>query len=193
MYATVFDDGEEKPFCVCLTCKKGVFHGPMDRQGARWIAIHSKETNCKVAHRTAMTAFRQTYYTPDEPNSDMVTVLWEECRADKHMRGMIEEVRAFCAMTDGKFVAAEGFKQTLRHASSYKKEAAKSQSDINRMVIDHEKELVEMRTALVQYKRDNQILRESLVIKSDEIDALCLRLATVEEELNVVKAAHGCT
>ena len=191
MYASILDDEGEKQFCVCLTCKKGVYHGAMDHQGSRWIAIHAKEATCKAAHREAVSAFRKLYYTPDAPTNDIISVLWEECRRDTLMRNMVNEISDFCIKADGIFTPSDGFKQTMRHASSYKKEATKTQDQINRMVIEHDKELVELRIALAQYKRDNQALRDTLLVKGEEIDALCLRIAIVEEDLK--GATKKCT
>jgi hypothetical protein len=183
MYASIFDGREEKQFCVCLTCKKGVYHGAMDHQGSRWIAIHAKDTACKAAHREAMSAFRKVYYTPDTQTNDIISVLWEECRNNTLMRNMVNEISDFCIKTDGTFTPADGFKQTVRHASSYKKEAKRAQEQINSMVVEHDRELTDMRIALAQYKRENQALRDTLLVKGDEIDALCLRIAILEEEL----------
>lgn len=191
MYASIHTGREEKQFCVCLTCKKGVYHGAMDHQGSRWIAIHAKEAACKAAHKEAMTAFRKLYYIPDAPTNDIISVLWEECRSNTLMRNMVNEISDFCIKADGTFTPADGFKQTVRHASSYKKEAKTAQEQINSMVVEHDRELTDMRIALAQYKRENQALRDTLLVKGDEIDALCLRIATLEEDLK--GATKNCT
>lgn len=187
MYASVNDNGEEKPFCVCLTCKKGVYSGPLDRQGSRWVAIHAKEEACKLAHRDALQAFKQQVYAPDAPIGDNVNVLWEECRSDKRMRPMVDEIQRCCVEMDGEFQPTEGFKQVIRAAIGFKKEVTRTQAQINQMVADHEQELINMRIALSQNKKDNEGLRYTLSCKGEEIDALCLRLAAVEKELADMK------
>ena len=181
IYGDITYEREDMAFCVCLTCKKGIMQGPEEGQGARWVAIHAKQTDCRAAHKEALQRFRQSIVMPDVSGQvDPLTFVWEECKSDAGMRPIITEVEQFCRDMDTRFDPAEGVKQLARTATYYKKQTALSKAQIEKMVSEHSQELYTQRCIAMQQKRDIDSLQAATVIQKAELEELRARLAALE-------------
>lgn len=53
------DDSQEIGFCFCLSCKKGTADSGLTSNSARWVTMHAKQEQCKVAHADAFKVLKQ--------------------------------------------------------------------------------------------------------------------------------------
>lgn len=167
--AFVRPDGGLLEFSVCLTCKKGTVADITEGNGQRWVSIHSKKAACRSAHAAAYSAFKDRWVAakaavapsaedptpPPPPVNTSIATLWDECKSNKRMAPMVEEIEAK-VLEDAEafedepcFTPEEGFKQAIYSAIGYSKRVVVKQQEMDDLVIAHDKEIREL-TSIVR-------------------------------------------
>lgn len=160
-YAYIVRDGEETPFCVCLTCKRGTMSDGYEGNGSRWITMHAKSKDCRAAHGAALAALREELVGPvplTQPEGPKpLADLWALWKSHGRMRPYMEEIETSCKdmsaeEEDPVFDPAEGLRQVVMSAIGYKKEVAVKKEEIEKMVVAHEEELITHRDVIRQHE-----------------------------------------
>lgn len=195
-YAYVIgSDGEEVSFCVCLTCKRGTLSDGFDGNGSRWITLHAKSKECRVAHGAALAALREALATAATPTVPPVapplTDLWTSWKLHRGMRPYMEEIEATCKDMaedeDPVFDPSEGLRQVVMSAIGYKKEVAMKKEEIEKMVVAHEEELITHRDVIRQHEQSIRSIETDIRQKDNEMADLRRRLAALERENTALK------
>ena len=170
--AYVMDKKEYLDFGYCFTCKKGFVGDGNDRNHERWITIHGKNTECISAHRQHLSCFKAAIappvcesnpvpnVTPPPSHTDVITTIWEQCKAHNLCRSSIEEVET--QYMDDVFEPAIGIRQLALNVASYKKSVKKVEKQMTTMSQEHDRELTEQRVVLSQQQQDIQRLHSSV-------------------------------
>lgn len=168
---------EEIDFAVCLTCKKGTTAELYCGNGARWLRLHSKKTDCKAAHAAAMTAFKalQESVTPAaaptpavSPVTNSLDSVWMRMKEDVRTRSALLDVETRFRATfdddsdnEGETFTldmAEGFKQLARDAIGFKREMERQKA----IVSDHESRLQQLETEMKLVRAEKEaVLRQN--------------------------------
>ena len=170
VYAYVLDKKREIGFCVCLTCKKGQMDDGLVGNGARWVELHAKNTECRKAHRTRLAEFK-TYIaslvtssevsTPIPSSINNVSTLWDTLKTNSNFSGIMKEVEHDCMDTHDEdlgeytFDPKIGFEHIMDYAISYKKKYDSYYQEREK----YTKERVEMRNDMTALKNEIDELR----------------------------------
>lgn len=161
-------------FAVCLTCKKGTAAETHSGNGARWIRLHSKKTDCRTAHAAALTAFKALQSTVAEvpvaaeaaPVINSLDAVWKRMKEDRHTRPALVHIEErFRAEFDddsdnegASFVLdmVDGFKQIARDAIGFRV-AMEKQAAIAK---EHELRINHLEVDMKQLLSEKEALRQ---------------------------------
>lgn len=163
----------EMDFAVCLTCKKGTAAETHCGNGARWIRLHSKKTDCRAAHAAALVAFKASQAMVDvapvaaeaAPVINSLDSVWIRMKEDVHTRPALvaieERFRAeFDDDSDNEGEAfvldmVDGFKQIARDAMGFKREMERQKE----IASDHESRLTLLELEMRHVRSEKEALR----------------------------------
>ena len=205
-------------FSVCLTCKKGTVADTTEGHGLRWMSLHSKKTACRAAHAAAFTVFKESWTAakaaaapppaedpaPSPPTGASVATLWEECKSNKRLTAMVEEIEKRVTEVseeydeDPCFRPEEGFKEAIYTAIGFKRDVGQKQQKMEEMVIEHDAEIRGLR-GVIREQADSMRCLETMV-KDQRYELAGLRsdnkqmraeLDALEEDNNVLRKENA--
>lgn len=203
-------------FSVCLTCKKGTVADTSEGHGQRWMSLHSKKAACRAAHAVAYTMFKEKWSAakaapppaedpaPAPPTSASIATLWEECKSNKQLRAMVEEIETHVTELsdeydeDPCFRPEEGFKQAIYSAVGLTRDVGLTQQKMEKMVGEHEEAIRGLR-GVIREQADSMRCLETMV-KDQRYEIAGLRsdnkqmrtdLDALEEDNNVLRKENA--
>lgn len=210
----VCKDDDAVDFAVCLTCKKGTVADTTEGHGLRWMSLHSKKVACRAAHATAYTVFKKKWDAtrpppaedpaPPPPTSASIATLWEECKSNKRLTAMVEEIEKRVTEVseeydeDPCFRPEEGFKEAIYTAIGFKRDVGQKQQTMEEMVIEHDAEIRGLR-GVIREQADSMRCLETMV-KDQRYEIAGLRsdnkqmqadLDALEEDNNVLRKENA--
>ena len=207
VYTRVLNKKVDICFCICLTCKKGVMGDGISGNSARWVDLHSKQTECKKFHKERLLALKQsldiiqgpvTTVEPEPPESS-VSALWNRLSEfPRYSSIMMEIERLNKEVNDDSsdneepfvFDAAIGFEDFIKAAIGAKKERSQFTSEKSKLEEHHEIMLMEMRDDSRNMQLQIRNLLSENKLQAYQLSELNRRVSSLERENNRYKTTY---
>ena len=207
VYTRILNKKDEFCFCICLTCRKGVMGDGISGNSARWVDLHSKQSECKKFHKERLLSLKQTIAAaqghvpaakPTLTESSVVS-LWKRLRELPRYSSIMMEIETlnkdlYDDSSDSEdlyiFDAAIGFEDFIKAAIGAKKELNNCSSEKSKIEEHHETMLMEMRDESRNMQLQIRNLLSENKLQAYQLSELSSRVSTLERENNRYKSKY---
>jgi hypothetical protein len=198
-------------FACCLTCKKGMMTDGTDKNGARWLSLHSQKDDCKKSHKSAFNVFLQIRNElreitpgpgpiPEPVKVTPISDFWQSLKKHPRLRMLTEQIEQSCKAefeddsdNEGEFAfnPSEGLKNIACLCVGNKKYI----DELNKRINEVEQEYNSFQTEhnIEMSRANNRIdyLCKEVVDKCNELQTLRNRMNEMEARIKQLEKTNG--